>query len=667
MKAKNFVSFVVLLSFCSLLSCSEGKSPQNGGGDAFVTLDLHDDAAMRKRAREESSSLATDGPSEESIAIQTAVPTGHGEVLLPKTAGQDGEKVVFTAYPDEGYKLASLTVDGISAPRDDYYGYYYLTLADGAENRIEAQFEPIEYRQDDDHFSYTIDQDGNYVVTAYTGSEEDVVIPSEHNYRDVTGIATYFDSGSIRNLEIPASISSVQTAAFSQDIGLQTVHFDSSDIPVSFGTLTFAQCYSLLRVDLPNCLDAIQSADFAYCGNLGRIDLPDTLQIVGNIAFEYCNSLLEITIPDGVTTIGDQAFYSCDNLKRAFLPNTIDTFGNQVFYASFDMEEVTVAPGNSLLYSIDGVLYFGNTLLFYPSKKPDESYTIPYHPQGNRYVVQVESFAFTLIQGLKHLTIEEGVKALEDNAFYYATDIQTIDLPSTIDFVSSYTFAECHSLESIHLSDRIAALPDYIFSACSSLKAVTGGSNVAILGSNAFSECASLESFDVPEKVTEIPDSCFFACTSLRRLTLNDGLVSIGNSAFYGTASLRSLTVPASVTQIASSAFASSGLESLELPGNYSTLPFRLFWNATDLTSFAIPDGVATIDDQVFYHCASLVSLYIPKTVVSIGSFFIDGTSLTSIRYEGSAEEFDRIAIAEDNAALLALVEDGKIVFDSQE
>lgn len=83
---------------------------------------------------------------------------------------------------------------------------------------------------------------------------------------------------------------------------------------------SFANCYNLQSVELPEGLERIEASAFVGCRNLRRIELPSTLVFLGQSAFALCDSLESIAIPDGVKTIYDSTFLVCTQLTSISMP-----------------------------------------------------------------------------------------------------------------------------------------------------------------------------------------------------------------------------------------------------------------------------------------------------------------------------------------------------------
>ena len=127
-----------------------------------------------------------------------------------------------------------------------------------------------------------------------------------------------------------------------------------------------------------------------------------------------------------------------------------------------------------------------------------------------------------------------------------------------------------------------------------------------------------------------IGNYAFSGCSGLTSLTLPSNVTSIGYSAFYGCILLTSLTLPSSVTSIGSSAFEGcSSLTSLILPSSVTEIGSSAFSGCSGLTSLTLPSSVTSIGWATFSGCSGLTSLTLPSSVTSIdGRAFYGCSSL---------------------------------------
>ena len=138
-----------------------------------------------------------------------------------------------------------------------------------------------------------------------------------------------------------------------------------------------------------------------------------------------------------------------------------------------------------------------------------------------------------------------------------------------------------------------------------------------------------------------IGDNAFNGCSGLTSITLPSDVTSIGKSAFSGCSGLTSLTIPPGVTSIGGSAFSGcSGLTSLTIPSGVTSIGGSAFSGCSGLTSLTLPPGVTEIGALTFEDCRGLTSLSLPSSLTSIGYFAFSGCSgLTSLTIPSGVTE----------------------------
>ena len=143
-----------------------------------------------------------------------------------------------------------------------------------------------------------------------------------------------------------------------------------------------------------------------------------------------------------------------------------------------------------------------------------------------------------------------------------------------------------------------------------------------------------------------IGNYAFSGCSGLTSLTLPSNVTSIGYSAFYGCIRLTSLTLPSSVTSIGSSAFEGcSSLTSLILPSSVTEIGSSAFSGCSGLTSLTLPSSVTSIGWATFSGCSGLTSLTLPSSVTSIdGRAFYGCSSLFGLTLPSGVTEIGESA-----------------------
>jgi hypothetical protein len=112
--------------------------------------------------------------------------------------------------------------------------------------------------------------------------------------------------------EIPSSVTSIESWAFSECSGLSRVKIPTS--VTSIGVCAFTGCSGLTSIKIPSSVTSIGSSAFRGCSGLTSIKIPSSVTSIGYGAFGRCSGLTEIYIPSSVTHIEDWAFEDCKNL-----------------------------------------------------------------------------------------------------------------------------------------------------------------------------------------------------------------------------------------------------------------------------------------------------------------------------------------------------------------
>ena len=425
-----------------------------------------------------------------------------------------------------------------------------------------------------------------------------ITIPKEYNGSPVTAISATAFAGctNLTEINIPDTVTTIPVTAFDGCSALENVNVYSTGVSysryVSYDGVLYDQ----------GSIGAQQAIQPTYMpsAKTGSYVIPDGVKIIPRSAFANSN-ISKVTIPASVETIQAEAFANCINLTtviftnpgasgsltigaRAFMNNfslvsitfparltdlAVDRVDDAVLgsFSSIDditanssdaflinkdlidvenegdlkaqLEAVNVAVGNNTTYkSVDGVLFRGNTLVYFPEAKSAENYSIP-----------------------------AGITAIGESAFFNTSLSGDLVLPATVTTIGNFAFAGTN-IETLRFAgDRLA-------------QPVT-------VGDYAFYECGDLEkvTFDKKADATETTPA-----------TENSNVTVIGVGAFYEDEYLNEITIPASVTSIGEKAFALSYSDSLDITfesGNDATLPEMklgdsLFYNR-EIDTLVIP------------------------------------------------------------------------------
>ena len=220
--------------------------------------------------------------------------------------------------------------------------------------------------QESNGFAYTVTGD-EATITGYTGSAENIVIPSELGGKPVTAIADKAFEGykNIVNIYIPKTIKAIGEDAF-QNATSNLIRFicyegtenEWANIAIQKGNEELnprefddVAWFRLYECNLSGDMVYQASDDAAtlvrYFGSDSKVDIPAELggkpvTEIGEWAFAYYSSLTEVTIPEGVTSIRAFAFRSCSSLTKAIIPEGVTSIGDSAFLYCSSLTEVTI-------------------------------------------------------------------------------------------------------------------------------------------------------------------------------------------------------------------------------------------------------------------------------------------------------------------------------------
>ena len=466
-------------------------------------------------------------------------------------------------------------------------------------------------------FEYEILEDGTAEIIWYSGTETDLVIPSEIDGHKVTSIGmSAFYSGSGENFK---------------------------------------------SVYIPEGVVKIGSQAFDNCQNLEEIKLPDTLETIEHSAFNNCSSLTTITIPKNVDSIGFSAFYGCSALTE------INVDEDNKLYNDID--------GVLCMFINDTY----NWLAYYPDGKHDEHYVVPDEIQvidkyafgNNEYIkdiyfsdsiVSIDSEAF--LGSLPNLS---NIFVSESNENYCAVDGVLFNKDQT--WLMKYP--EGKNYANYEIVESVTDISAEAFKNARNLKNVVISGNVTSLEQNTFSGCTSLENIEIPNSVSSIRMDVFSDCTSLKTVDLPETLKELESGAFRGCASLESIDIPATISSIRMSVFMGcSSLKEVNIKGIVTTIENYAFDSCTSLEKFYFPYGIQEIGEGAFFECSNLESVIIPDSVEYIGDFaFWNSIAPTKIYgYAGTEAERYAKAYNQEFIALDKKVDEstGILVFENE-
>ena len=520
-------------------------------------------------------------------------------------------------------------------------------------------------------FEYAVNEDGESVtLTKYSGSDTEVIIPSELGGKPVTeiGIFAFALCDSLTEVTIPEGVTSIGNAAFSGCSSLTEVTIPKS--VTSIGDAAFYNCEALTTVHYggsktdwgkisigsdndpltkAEIICAIQESNgFAYTVT------GDEATITG-----YTGSAKNIVIPSElggkpVTAIADKAFEGYKNMVNIYIPKTIKAIGEDAFQ-------------NATSNLIRFICYEGteNEWANIAIQKGNEEL----NPRGACFrlyecnlsgdmVYQASDDAATLVRyfgadSKVDIPAELGgkpVTEIGDNAFAYYRSLTEVTIPKSVTSIGDGAFDSCSSLTEATISEGVTSIREFAFAYCSSLTEVTIPEGVTSIGVGAFQGCNNLTEVTIPKSVTSIGDRAFYDCEALATVYYG------GSQTDWGKISISSENDPLKNAPNIIFAIQESNGFAYTVTGDEATITGY----TGSARSLVIPSElggkpVTAIADKAFYGYKT-PNIYIPKTIKAIGedafARTVSSDEFRFICYEGTENEWANIAIQKGNGEL---------------
>ncbi len=290
------------------------------------------------------------------------------------------------------------------------------------------------------NWAYTLNNEGQAVITHYNGWEKNVSLPW--------------------NLQ-GKLVAEIGPEAFSGNRAIETVK-------------------------LPIGVTVIRENAFRDCPNLKSVELPDRLETIEDGAFLGCTKLADLVIPDSVAELGEQCFENWTVLRGS--ENSIAGAYARAVGMAYDGSAAEEGPEEAPDSPDYGYEIRNGAAVITVYLGGDHEVMIP-SVLGGYPVRAIGENAFSSQYGVEKVIVPEGVRELERVAFRYCTGLKAIQLPSTMQVIGDNCFYRCESLEEIVIPEGVAELGDRAFQGCISLRRVTLPASLGFIYRYTFFEC----------------------------------------------------------------------------------------------------------------------------------------------------------------------------------
>lgn len=285
------------------------------------------------------------------------------------------------------------------------------------------------------------------IITSYTGSGGDVVIPSTIDGRAVYGIGASVFSGktNLQSITMPNTLERIESSAFSGCSNLHTVNLNEGLHYI--GASAFSATTSLTSIWFPSSVEELGANSFEKSG-LTSLYVPSTVLILGEYVFQECANLNSVILMANIDTVPRATFYKCTSLKDVYLREGIVSISRSAFNNCTALEQITL-PSTTKSIGLYG--FYNCTAL----KTMDMS---------NTQLSVVEQYAFQNCTSLTEAIFPYGFRTFvygetsmdtDKGQFNGCTSLVKVVVPSTIDtcyhyyrFINyshlNHPFVDCH-------------------------------------------------------------------------------------------------------------------------------------------------------------------------------------------------------------------------------
>ena len=375
-------------------------------------------------------------------------------------------------------------------------------------------------------------------------------------------------------------------------------------IPIS----AFANCESLISIELPEGLTEICNNAFYNCISLTTIEIPKSVKKIGSNIFENPESLTKTKTPK---LIPSNVFANCESLISIKLPEGLTEIGNNAFYNCRSLDIITTYDE---FINISQKTSLSNHI----GKEIDRDKEI----NKDKKIIELEKSCKASISKYENV-LPSSLTIIGDGAFEN-TGLKTINLMLTdIKELSKRVFANCKKLTSVYVNTTCTTVDERAFL----------NSNAKIMSDD--------YKFDYNNLCNSLKENKKFKQTEqFKKTTLDLSFKTINTAAFFGYESrIIDLQHWTQLQTINESAFCQSNIQTVYIPYKFTSLQSigdNAFNNALKvggLSSFSYYNEKRTNNGvKIEYQ-----TIIIPENLIEIGESAFNNCKEAYLIYDGTS------------------------------
>ncbi len=450
----------------------------------------------------------------------------------------------------------------------------------------------------------TIDSRNFITACSYSFANTNIIIPDTLQGVPIKGIGiAAFEGKGITSVVLPSILEKIEGTAFRTN-ALTSINFPAGLKYI--GRHSFRD-NALTSVVVPNSVEFIGNETFKN-NSITSVTLSTSLVYLGYQAFVQ-NLLSSITLPPSINYIGVQAFIN-NSITSFVLPNNTRP-GFQYWRNSNGdtLNPLTTVNNLNLSYTAsiihtlsDTDVIMKNGYITYCRYGIGTVLTIPSQLQGQTVVGvadrdEQEAGVFSFM-GILDVNLPNGFKFLGkysfcDNSFYFSD----MTFPNTLEHIGYFAFY-WSNIKSVVIPNSVKFIDELAFGWNPNLQTLVLGNSVEYIGDYAFVR-GGITNLTIPNSVTHIGKYAF-ELNAISSLTIGNSVKYILQAAF-NVNNISNLIIPNSVVYIGKSAFKSNNLTSFTLPA--STKTGHTFHNWVDENSVTL-NAYSSVNNFDIYYSA---------------------------------------------------------------
>ena len=463
------------------------------------------------------------------------------------------------------------------------------------------------------------------ILTAYVGTDTFVSVPST-----VTSIGegAFEGNTTLQSIELPDSLREIGYNAFGDCTALTSVTIPDSVTKVGPGA--FKGCSALTLADLGAGISSWGSGVFNDCTSLSKVivdgnnnyllyyngalyngdmsmlyqvlagrtgdsyAMPDEVKEIDTYAFWNQQNIKNVKVSPNVTEIPSYAMSSMGSVENVILPDSVSSIAEKAFANNTTLKQVMIpasvnriqdnafanSPNVKILTTKNSTAdQFGQKQkipVIYEAELPTD-FNDSNADQEDKPQLKHQTTTTTTTEETKEETKEETSKEETSEAKSTQNDENPLDTKEP----------------GVVAKTRIINGKAVVLIGKSNQK-VYGGT-----GSNSSTETSQTQEAS-EESSSESATESASTSQAVKKDSKTENGDTIQQRAYYKQKNLTNYTIGEKIKEIGRLSFAQSGLQSIEIPSNVTTIDYGAFYGCQDLKEVTIPDSVTSIGTKAF-------------------------------------------------------------------